>query len=294
MWDRLFAFINNFRANPAPVVAVVRLSGVIAPNGRSHKTINLENTEKLIATAFALKGVKAVAFSINSPGGSPVQSALILDRIRDLAKDKDIKVLTFCEDVAASGGYMLALAGDEIYAHEASVLGSIGVVYAGFGFTSALEKLGVERRLYTAGENKSLLDPFSPESEDDIKRLKHIQSEIHDYFIARVKERRGKRLKGVRAKLFSGDVWLGKEAHKLGLIDDIANMRSFLRDRFGERVRIRTIKPKKEAFGLFSMLRGLDSKSSVHISDEGFLPSTWSDDILETIEVRSFWDRWGL
>lgn len=293
MWERLLAFLNGFSSNPAPVVALVRLSGVIAPNSRGRKGLNLEACEKLLATAFSLKGVKAVALSINSPGGSPVQSGMMLDRIRNLAKEKDILVLTFCEDVAASGGYMLALAGDEIYAHDASILGSIGVVYSGFGFTKAIEKLGVERRLYTAGEQKSLLDPFSPENKDDVKRLKHIQSEIHDYFISKVKERRGKRLKGVRTKLFSGDVWLGSEAKKLGLIDDVADMRTFLRDRFGKRVKIRTIKPKKEALGLLSVLRGIDARSNVEV-DTGYAKPSIADDVLETIETRSFWDRWGL
>lgn len=290
MWEQILAFLNTFRANPVPVVAVVRLAGIIAPHSRSSKSINLENTEKLISTAFSLKGGKAVVLLINSPGGSPVQSALILDRIRELAKDKNIPVLAFCEDVAASGGYMLALAGDEIYAHEASVLGSIGVVYAGFGFNKALDKLGVERRLYTSGEQKSLLDPFSPEKKQDIERLSHIQEEIHEYFKSRVRERRGKRLKGPRAKIFSGDVWLGKEAHKLGLIDDTANMRSFLKDRFGKRVRIRQIKPKKEPFGFLNMLRDINSKDGVSVS----APSSWSDDVLDTIETRSYWDRWGL
>ncbi len=290
MWEQILAFLNNFSANPAPVVAVVRLAGVIAPNSRTTKSINLENTEKLLTTAFSLRGVKAVVLIINSPGGSPVQSALILDRIRNLAKDKDISVLTFCEDVAASGGYMLALAGDEIYAHEASILGSIGVVYSGFGFDKVLDKFGVERRLYTSGEQKSLLDPFSPEKKEDVKRLQHIQGEIHEYFKSKVRERRGKRLKGPKAKVFSGDVWLGKEAQKLGLIDDTADMRTFLKDRFGDRVRVRTIKPKKEPFGLLSMLRGIDSKSDVSVSSGG----SWSDDVLDTIETRSYWDRWGL
>jgi ClpP class serine protease len=196
--------------------------------------------------------------------------------------------------VAASGGYMLALAGDEIYAHEASILGSIGVVYSGFGFNKALEKLGIERRLYTAGEQKSLLDPFSPESKEDIERLKHIQGEIHEYFKSKVRERRGKRLKGPRAKLFSGEVWLGKEAQKLGVIDGTAEMRSFLKERFGEKVRIRTIKQKKEPFGLLSLLRGVETKENISISSDKLSNSSWSDDVLETIETRASWDRWGL
>ncbi len=219
-----------------------------------------------------------------------MQSGLILNRVRQMAKDKDIPVLVFCEDVAASGGYMLALAGDEIFAHDASVIGSIGVIYAGFGYSEAIKKLGIQRRVHTAGENKAMLDPFSPEKKEDVERIKALQGEIHEYFKAQVRERRGRRLRGKRSNIFNGDVWTAKEAKKLGLIDDIGDMRSVLKDRFGERVRIRAINPKKPKFG---GLRGLIGNASGRISQD-YWPASWSDDLLESIETRSMWDRWGL
>ena len=288
MWEKLLNLINALRPNPAPVVAVLRLSGVIAAGAKARRSINLENTEDLIAKAFSLSNVKAVALIINSPGGSPVQSAMITDRIRSLAKDKDIPVIAFCEDVAASGGYMLALAGDEIYAHETSIVGSIGVIYAGFGFVETIKKLGIDRRVYTAGEKKFMLDSFSKEKEEDIEKIKGLQKNIHESFKAMVRDRRGKRLKGPRGEIFSGDVWTGKDAEKHGLIDGLGEMRTFMKDRFGDRVRFRHIKMKRPTLGSLLDLR--------HSSKVGtnLLPQSWADDVLETVETRSFWDRWGL
>lgn len=283
--------IDKFRSNPPSQVAVIKMTGVIAASGRMGQSINLENQEKLLQTAFSISGVTAVALSINSPGGSPVQSELILQRIRQLADKKDIPVLVFCEDVAASGGYMLAIAGDEIYANKSSILGSIGVIYSGFGFDKAIEKLGISRRLYTAGESKALLDPFSPEKEEDIKRLKDLQKEIHEHFKDLVKKRRGKRLKNTKDKLFNGDVWMGEEAVKLGLIDGIGEMRATLKERFGEDVRIRELSQKKPRLaGLLGLLRQADSGSR----SAGLMGPDWANDLLDTVETRSFWSRWGL
>jgi signal peptide peptidase SppA len=251
--------------------------------------INLDGVAKLLAQAFALRNLEAVALSVNSPGGSPVQSALIMQRVRALAKERDVPVLVFAEDMAASGGYLLALSGDEIFAHETSIIGSIGVVFAGFGFSEAIAKLGIERRLHTAGEDKALLDPFSPEKEKDVARLKDLQVQVHDYFKEVVKERRGKRLKGQRAKLFSGDVWTGKEALKLGLIDGIGDMRAVLRERFGENVRIRKIAPRKRGLSsIFGIAKLFDS------SPDEAAPSIWADDLLGAIEARALWERYGL
>ena len=290
MLHRFISFFDAFRRNPPPMVAVIRLAGVIGPGGRFRNALNLEGMRKTIASAFAIKGVKAVALAINSPGGSPVQSALIMQRIRDLAAEKDIPVLAFAEDVAASGGYMLALAGDEIYAHEASIMGSIGVVSSSFGFTEAIKKLGIERRLYTSGEKKALLDAFSPAKKEELARLMEIQSEIHDYFNSMGRERRGRKLKGTRAKIFSGDVWLGTEAKKLGLIDEIGELRTVLRERFGKQVRIRPVGLKKPGF--FSLFGGRNEGRLSGFNAVG--GGLWVNDFLEAIETRGFWDRFGL
>ncbi|MBL4639430.1 MAG: S49 family peptidase [Kordiimonadaceae bacterium] len=273
---------------PAPKVAVVRLYGMIASGGRFKNNLNLAGVAEQLEQAFSIRGLSAVALQINSPGGSPVQSALILKRIRDLATEKNVPVLAFAEDVAASGGYMLAVAGDEIYANPSSILGSIGVVSSGFGFKGAIEKLGVERRLYTSGESKAMLDAFQDEKEEDIARLKEIQQEIHEHFKGLVRERRGKRLKGLRGKLFSGEVFTGHEAVKLGLIDGIGDIRTVLRSRFGDKVKMRLISEKKPRL---SGLLGLASQSSA-------APAFDMGDIaygaLAAIEERLHWNRYGL
>lgn len=289
MLNWLMSIIDIFRRNPPPVVAVLRFEGPIGAGSRMRSAVNLEGTAKLISQAFSMRNLEAVAMVVNSPGGSPVQSALILQRIRALAKEKDVPVLVFAEDVAASGGYMLALAGDEIFVHEASIIGSIGVVYAGFGFTDAIQKLGIERRLYTAGDQKALLDPFSPEKKKDVERLRDLQVEVHEYFKHIVRERRGRRLKGRRAKLFSGDVWTGKEAVKLGLVDGIGELREVIRQRFGKRVRIRRLALRKRSLAsIFGFSRLYSGES------DGFSRASWADDFFEAVEVRSMWDRFGL
>jgi signal peptide peptidase SppA len=232
-----------------PVVPVVRLSGVISSGGGLRRGISLEAVEPQLKKAFSIRNARAVALIINSPGGSPVQSSLIGQRIRDLARKANVPVLAFCEDVAASGGYWLAASADEIYANPASIIGSIGVVSAGFGFDRAIDRIGVDRRVYTAGDNKMILDPFQPESERDVERLKSLQQEIHRQFIDHIIDRRGGKLTGDHNDLFSGAFWTGQQAAELGLIDGIGECRRLVTDRFGETVDLIAIQPKKRLFG---------------------------------------------
>ena len=221
-----------------PVVPLVRLSGVIG-NLPGRGGLTLSSVESILAGAFSHKSTDTVAIVINSPGGSPVQSALIAEKIRSLAARKDKRVLTFAEDVAASGGYWLMCAGDELFAHRCSVLGSIGVVSAGFGFTEAIAKLGIERRVRTKGERKALLDPFRPQTEEDLALLDEIQADVHAAFIDQVRSRRSGKLGGPDAEIFSGRVWLGERALTLGLIDALGTPEAVLRDRFGDDLRIK-------------------------------------------------------
>jgi len=227
-----------------PLVAVIKMNGVIGMGGFGRSRINYESIENTINKAFGERRAKAVSLVINSPGGSPVQSSLIYKRIRYLADKKDIPVLVFVEDVAASGGYWLACAGDEIYADKASIIGSIGVISASFGFSEAIKKIGIERRVYTTGKAKGSLDPFKPENPNDIKMLKNIQNDIQQAFIDLVTSRRGKRLTN-DVDLFTGAFWSGTEAVKLGLIDGIGEMREILRERFGKNVKIKIIAKRK-------------------------------------------------
>ncbi len=290
----LFKIRRTIFGDPPPHVAVLPLYGVIAAGGRFKQAVNLAGIADRIDEAFSMPGLSAVALLINSPGGSPVQSALITKRIRDLAAEKHIPVLAFAEDVAASGGYMLALAGDEIYANESSLIGSIGVVSSGFGFTDAIAKIGVERRLYTAGESKAMLDSFSEEKEEDVARLREMQNEIHEHFKKMVRDRRGKRLKGLRGKIFSGEVFTGHEAVKLGLIDDLGDLREVLRNRFGEKVKFQVLGEKKSRFGA---LLGLRQRGDIKVghTDGSFggmadLPHA----VISAVEERLFWNRFGL
>jgi signal peptide peptidase SppA len=255
-----------------PVIPVVRLQGVIASDARAGR-LNIATVAPLLDRAFASRP-PAVAIIVNSPGGSPVQSRLISKRIRDLADEHGTKVLVFVEDAAASGGYFIATAGDEIIADPSSIVGSIGVIYAGFGFSAALEKLGVERRVHTAGKNKSTLDPFLPEKPEDVERVKAMELEVHQVFIDWVKSRRGAKLKGADDDLFTGEFWSGVRGLDLGLIDALGDLHETLRARFGEQVRVRSIAPKR---GLFQLPRlGLAA------------------DLAATIEDRALWSRFGL
>ena len=269
-----------------PAVAVVRLNGVIGPSARFGGGLNLSSIADVLHTAFELQGVKAVALSINSPGGSPVQSTLIHNRIRALAAENEVPVIAFAEDVAASGGYMLACAGDEIFADASSVVGSIGVISAGFGFPELIKNLGVERRVYTAGEHKSTLDPFQPENPDDVQRLKSLQKEVHESFTSLVKERRGDRLQKSDDELFTGEFWTGVKAVELGLADGIGDLRSEMRKRFGDKVRLRVIEEDRSW-----LMRWFGTQMNAVPSVRS---TTWSDDLLATVETRLFWNRFGL
>ena len=241
---RFLPFVKN-----DPTVSVVRMSGMIASGGRG--ALNDQSLAPALEKAFAKGKPDAVALVINSPGGSPVQSSLIGARIRRLADEKSIPVYAFVEDVAASGGYWLAAAADEIYADESSVLGSIGVISSGFGAHVLLARQGVERRVYTAGKSKSMLDPFRPENPEDVDRLKTLLSDIHDNFIAHVKERRGEKLDQTR-DLFTGEIWLARKAIDAGLIDGVGHLKPKMQDLFGEKVKFRmygTKKPFLQRFG---------------------------------------------
>jgi len=268
------------RLRRTPVVAVVRLAGVIGSFGPWRGGLSLAGLATTLERAFALGGAKAVALAINSPGGSPVQSSLITSRIRALATEKKLPVFAFAEDVAASGGYWLATAGDEIYADESSIVGSIGVISAGFGFQDLLQRLGVERRVHTAGPRKSMLDPFRPESAEDVARLEALQREIHDSFKAQVRERRGGRLKADDETLFSGEFWSGRRALELGLIDGIGDMRSVLRARFGDKVRLRLVGSQRGW-----LMRRLRLAAA---------PDDWARDLVGAVEERALWARFGL
>ena len=231
--------------HPPPTVSVLRLYGAIGIGGPLGRSLDDESLAPIIQRAFEARKLAAVALAINSPGGSPVQSALIAARIRRLATEKAVPVFAFCEDVAASGGYWLACAADEIYADANAIVGSIGVVSAGFGLQDAIARLGVERRVHTAGSRKALLDPFRPEDPDDVARLRRIQSGIHDNFIAHVRAARGDRLKGEPDALFSGDIWLASEARDLGLIDGLGHLVPTMKARFGDTVRFSVARPRR-------------------------------------------------
>lgn len=272
-----------------PVVPVVRLSGTIGAVTPLRPGMSLAGVAKVLERAFATRNAKAVALVINSPGGSPVQSRQIYQRIRQLAGEKKLPVLVFVEDVAASGGYMLACAGDEIFCDPSSIVGSIGVVGGSFGFQELIKKIGVERRLYTAGEHKATLDPFLPENPDDVARLKAIQREIHEVFIALVKQSRGARLKGGDDVLFTGEYWAGERAVALGLTDAIGDLRATLRARFGDKVQTPLIAP---ATGLLSGLMGRRSAGAGTLASLAD-PAGLADDLISAFEARAVWARYG-
>ena len=287
--DRVKQLIPAKFRRDAAVVPVVRLSGVIGAVTPLRPGLTLAGIAKTLERAFATKHAKAVALVINSPGGSPVQSRQIYLRIRQLAAERKLPVLVFVEDVAASGGYMIACAGDEIFCDPSSILGSIGVVGGGFGFQDLLKRIGVERRLYTAGEHKATLDPFLPEDPDDVARLKTLQREIHAIFIALVKGSRGARLKGTDDVLFTGEYWAGERSISLGLADKIGDIRSTLRERYGEKVLTPVIAP---ASGMLSGLLGRRSPGAGSLAafdGVGGLP----DDLISALETRAIWAKFG-
>jgi signal peptide peptidase SppA len=252
------------------VVPLVRLEGMIAAGGRNQSALNLARVEKLLDKAFAMEDAPAIALSINSPGGSPVQSRLICERIRALAEEKEKPVLVFCEDLAASGGYMIACAGDEVFADPASVVGSIGVISASFGFTDAMERLGVERRVKTAGDSKVLSDPFSQETDAQKERMERLLEAVHKQFIALVKARRGDKLDNEKAR-FDGSIYTGEEAVEAGLIDGLGEARATLRARFGDKTRIKALAPSR-----------------------GGLLARFTASAVDVIETRTAWDRFGI
>jgi signal peptide peptidase SppA len=273
--------LERFR-NPPPQVAVLRLDGLIGMRGA--RGLSLRRFASAIERAFALRRLKAVALVVNSPGGSPAQSSLLFRRIRQLAEEHEVPVVAFAEDVAASGGYWLALAADEVFADETSLLGSIGVITASFGFTEALRKLGVQRRLYTAGDNKSMLDPFLAEDPKAVERLTVLQRDMHEAFKELVRSRRGARLKGDESVLFSGEVFTGRRALELGLIDGIGDLRGVMRQRYGDTVRLVGIEPERRRFALLSRF-GFPRRPDI---------ADIAADLLTRVEERLIWARFGL
>lgn len=269
------------RRKEKTIIACVNLQGVIGKDSKLESGLNMQNIEPLLKRAFTIKNVKAVALAINSPGGSPVQSELIYNYIRELSVEKKVPVYTFAQDVAASGGYWLLLSGDEIYAHHSSIIGSIGVIFSGFGFVDLIKKIGVERRVYTEGKNKAILDPFVPEQSENIDILKDAQRDIFESFKDLVKSRRGDKLQGsedfLNEKIFTGAFWSGKKAAELGLIDAVANMRSKMKEKFGDKVEIVQITSKK------SFIKSLFSEKS-----------DMAESLVAKVEERMSFNKFGI
>lgn len=278
--------------NRGPVVPVLRFSGPIGMATPLRPGLGIATAAGAIERAFAMSKVPAVAVIVNSPGGSPVQSNLIFRRIRQLAEEKGKTVYVFCEDVAASGGYYLAVAGDYIYADPSSIVGSIGVISASFGLDKAIERLGIERRVYTAGLNKGSLDPFKPENPDDVARLKDLQRDVHDVFIGVVKERRAGRLKGPDTELFSGAFWSAAKALDYGLIDGIGDVRSKMRELHGDKVRLKLV--PLASGGLLSRLRRLPGGAAPSLELGGSGGLGLADELVSALEARALWSRFGL
>lgn len=283
MLNKVLSYLRLRKA--PPVVGVVSLTGVIgAAGGPLHRgRLSLADLAPSLERTFKLPHLSAVALTINSPGGSPVQSALIHARIRQLAGETGVQVYAFTEDIAASGGYWLACAADKIFADSSSIIGSIGVVYQGFGFQDLITRYGVERRVHTMGTRKAMLDPFQQEKTEDVERLQAIQADVHEAFKDLVRRSRGDRLKGSAEELFSGDIWTGSQALKLGLIDGIGDMRSVMRERFGDEVRL---VPVRQGKGWLRHRLRLGAQRD----DSGL----WADGALAAIEERLMWSRFGL
>ena len=263
-----------------PIIALIKLSGIISPEGRlgSKSNLNLNDLSDSLTKAFNFKNVKAVALLVNSPGGSPVQSSLISNRIRELSSEKEIPVYTFIEDVAASGGYWLSCAADKIYAIESSIVGSIGVISSGFGAVEAIKKIGIERRVYTQGKNKGMLDPFLPEKKEDIDQIKSIQKDLHEQFISWIKKRRGKRIKATDEKLFNAGIWSGRQAKDLGLVDDLGDYYSVMKKKFGKEIKFRDFSKKQSWF-----------KQKFFSSNKN---SDIIDSLLSKIEEKLIWSKY--
>lgn len=264
-----------------PQVAVLRMTGVIGGRPPLRSGLTLSSLAEAMERAFSKKRISAVALAINSPGGSPVQSSLLYGRIRSLAEEKELPVFAFVEDVGASGGYWLACAADEIYADANSIVGSIGVVTAGFGLAQAIDRLGVQRRLYTSGDKKAMLDPFLAEKPGDVKHLKSVLSALHDNFKELVRQRRGDKLKGPEKEIFSGSFWTARQALEFGLIDGIGDLRTVMRERFGDKTRFR----------VYGAPRPLLRR---RLGFAGAAPEAWVAQGLSALEERSVWARFGL
>ncbi|KAA2263684.1 S49 family peptidase [Solihabitans fulvus] len=277
------------RVDRTPVVAAVRLQGVItpSPSPMARNTISLHAVESALTRAFGHERLVAVALMINSPGGAPTQSALIAERIRELAAKKKVPVLAFCEDLAASGGYWLACAADEIYAHATSMVGSIGVVTSGFGLTGLIERFGVERRVYTAGEHKVRLDPFRPEKPEDVEWLRDLHGELHEQFVSWVRERRGDRLNGTDEELFSGEVWTGARARDRGLVDGLGTLRGVVTQRFPG-AEISVAEPRRPLLARLGL-----AGAATRLGGSG-TPADAVVATLDALENRASWSRFGL
>ncbi len=270
----IFSYFKDKRT-----VSHIRLSGVIGNVGKFKQGIDFSSQQEIIKKAFSVEKIEAVAISINSPGGSPVQSHLIYSYVRKMAKEKNVKVLVFAEDVAASGGYLIACAGDEIYANSSSIIGSIGVIYSSFGLQELIKKAGIQRRIYTAGKNKSTLDPFVDEKKEDIERLKKIQLDLHADFIKVVEESRSSKLKKEEnTDLFTGEFWSGSKSKELGLIDDLGNADEILKEKFGEDVVIKKFEKPK---GWLSKKISGSSENQI-------------ETLVQLLEERSIWQKYGL
>ena len=267
------------------IIGIVKLSGIISTETRlgSRGGLNLNDLSDSLTKAFSFKNIKAIVLLVNSPGGSPVQSALIANRVRDLAREKEIPVYCFIEDLAASGGYWLSCAADKIYAMESSIIGSIGVITSGFGAVEAIKKIGIERRVYSQGKNKGLLDPFLPEKKDDVKQILNIQKDLHAQFINWIKKRRGKRLKAKDEVLFNAGIWSGVKAKDLGLIDGIGDYYNVMKNIFGEDVKFKDFSKKTSWFKqkFFSSKNSLNSDIII-------------DNLINKIEERIIWSKYGL
>ena len=267
------------------IIGIVKLSGIISTETRlgSRGGLNLNDLSDSFTKAFSFKNLKAIVLLVNSPGGSPVQSALIANRVRDLAKEKEIPVYCFIEDLAASGGYWLSCAADKIYAMESSIIGSIGVITSGFGAVEAIKKIGIERRVYSQGKNKGLLDPFLPEKKDDVKQILTIQKDLHAQFINWVKKRRGKRLKAKDEVLFNAGVWSGTKAKELGLIDGIGDYYNVMKDIFGNEIKFKDFSKKTSWF-----------KQKFLSNRNEFNADCLIESLIKNIEERIIWSKYGL
>ena len=286
--DRVGRLLPPAWTGRGALIAVLRFSGAIGLSTPLRPGLTLSTSATAIEKAFSMRGANAVAIQINSPGGSAVQSVLIYKRIRALAEEKGLKVYVFAEDVAASGGYLLAIAGDEIYADASSIVGSIGVVTATFGLNELINKIGIERRVYTAGRNKTTLDPFLPEKEDDVERIKAIQRDVHAEFIDLVKTRRGSRIDKAGEDLFTGEFWSGRKALELGLIDGLGDLRTKMRELYGDEVRFSLVAPSTS---WLRRRRGVSAHEGG--SEFGFTPGGLAADLISAIEARALWSRFG-